>query len=129
MNVFDVLREKLEKLENEEKEEYFRKEALGLIDFAIKHTHGQYCYVNAKHIVNQVEQEYNNGWIPCSERLPEDKQRCLTTERIYFVPDHVDETDNYIGIQLNTYFKNFGWSNGDEVIAWQPLPKPYEVVN
>lgn len=65
-------------------------------------------------------------WTPCSKRLPEDKQRCLTTARIYFTPDHVDEPDNYIGIELNTYSKKIGWLNGNEVIAWRPLPSPYE---
>lgn len=77
-------------------------------------------------IINQVEAEYNNGWIPCSERLPEDMQECLVTARIYFTPDHVDEPDNYIGVEFNTYSSRFGWLRGNEVIAWQPFPEPYK---
>lgn len=76
-------------------------------------------------IVKQEAAEYNNGWIPCSERLPEDKQTCLVTARIYFTPDHVDEIDNYIGVGIDTYSKQFGWL-GTEPIAWQPLPAPYQ---
>lgn len=71
----------------------------------------------------------NDGWIPCSERLPEDMQKCLTIARIYVVPDHVDEPDNYIGIELNIYSERFGWLGGNEVIEWQPLPslpQPYK---
>lgn len=67
-----------------------------------------------------------NGWIPCSERLPENMQQCLTTAKIYFVPDHVDEPDNYIGVELNTYSENFGWLMNPNVIAWMPLPSPFK---
>ena len=70
------------------------------------------------------EEGDNNDWIPCSERLPEDKQTCLVTARIYFTPDHVDEIDNYIGVGIDTYSKQFGWLD-TETIAWQPLPAPY----
>ena len=77
-------------------------------------------------IVKELAEEHNGGWIPVSERLPEDRQRCLTTARIYVVPDHVDEPDNYIGVELNTYSKKYGWLENPEVIAWQPLPEPYQ---
>jgi hypothetical protein len=80
----------------------------------------------AKKIINELAEEHKGGWIPCSERLPEDRQRCLTTARIYVVPDHVDEPDNYIGVELNTYSKKYGWLENPEVIAWQPLPEPYK---
>ena len=76
-------------------------------------------------IVQEVAEEYNVGWISCSERLPEDKQTCLVTARIYFTPDHVDEIDNYIGVGIDTYSKQFGWL-GTETIAWKPLPAPYQ---
>ena len=82
------------------------------------------AFGDAIEIVKQEAEKYNNGWIPCSERLPEDKQTCLVTARIYFTPDHVDEIDNYIGVEIDTYSKQFGWL-GTEPIAWQPLPAPY----
>lgn len=58
-----------------------------------------------------------NGWIPCSERLPEtfEPKAYLTTNE-----------DGMIGVS----YYHHGWSNGYEsvfdVIAWQPLPEPYE---
>ena len=83
------------------------------------------AFGDAIEIVKQAAEQYNNGWFPCSERLPEDKQTCLVTARIYFTPDHVDEIDNYIGVGIDTYSKQFGWL-GTEPIAWQPLPAPYQ---
>lgn len=95
---------------------------------------------DALSIVSEVEAEYINkstehinksgdcstGWIPCSERLPENMQQCLTTAKIYVVPDHVDEPDNYIGVELNAYSEKFGWLMNPNVIAWMPLPEPYK---
>lgn len=62
----------------------------------------------------------NNGWIPCSERLPEnfepEAKAYLTTNE-----------EGMIGVSY--YHHMCGWSNGYEsvfdVIAWQPLPEPY----
>lgn len=66
----------------------------------------------------------DGGWIPCEDRLPDKTGTYLTTSRIYFVPDHVDEPDNYIGVEMTRFSEKFGWS-GEEVFAWQPLPEPY----
>lgn len=67
-------------------------------------------------VIKSIEKEYNNGWIPCSERLPEtfEPKAYLTTNE-----------DGMIGVS----YYHHGWSNGYEsvfdVIAWQPLPEPY----
>ena len=79
----------------------------------------------AKQIVQEVAEEYNGGWIPCSEVLSEETGEYLTTSKIYFVPDHVDEIDNYVGVKISHYSTRCGWLD-DEVIAWQPLPEPYQ---
>ena len=78
----------------------------------------------AKQIVQEVAEEYNGGWIPCSERLPEESGEYLVTSKIYFIPDHVDEIDNYVGVKISHYSTRYGWLD-DEVMAWQPLPEPY----
>ena len=88
-----------------------------------RHHCPKFCKVITE-AVKEIEGNHN-GWIPCSERLPEDKQTCLVTAIIYFTPDHVDEIDNYIGVGIDTYSKQFGWL-GTEPIAWQPLPAPYQ---
>ncbi len=67
---------------------------------------------------------HKKGWIPCSERLPEEgiptlcqwhKRNGLDTE-VYFSILHIDGGDEWVG--------NYGMPNG-EVVAWQPLPEPY----
>ena len=60
----------------------------------------------------------NNGWIPCSERLPE----TLESEAKAYL------TTNKEG-EMEVSYYHHGWSNGYEsvfdIIAWQPLPEPY----
>ena len=65
----------------------------------------------------------SNGWIPCSERLPEPIRPVLVTLRNwmndkYFVRVgrfHTDHWKTDEGIVENSV-----------VIAWQPLPQPYQ---
>ena len=78
-----------------------------------------------KEIVQEVAEEYKGGWISCSEMLPEESGEYLVTSKIYFVPDHVDEIDNYVGVKISHYSTRYGWLD-DEVMAWQPLPEPYK---
>ena len=71
-----------------------------------------------------------NEWIPCSERLPEEPFGCLVT--VWDTdPVTMDEFENIL-----PYFVGWDgeqWNDGDglqcpfEVIAWMPLPDPYEV--
>ena len=78
----------------------------------------------AVEIIEQVATEYNNGWIPCSERLPKIREDCLVTVKYTgFMGMH--------GVWIKTgHLENDGtwWGDcaGGEVIAWQPLPEPYQ---
>lgn len=72
----------------------------------------------AREIVKQAAAEYNNGWIPCSERLPEYGEVVMCSC-----------TNNGITISCITHkgvkpskSVRFGQHS---VIAWQPLPQPY----
>lgn len=80
---------------------------------------------DAIEIVKQAAAEYNNGWIPCSERLPD-------------VPEGTEDDDcPEFNVTIKgasraatlrcssdgTWFDEFG--HVYPVIAWQPLPKPY----
>ena len=77
-------------------------------------------------IVKQEAEQYNNGWIPCSERLPE-------------VPEGTEDDDcPEFNVTIKgasraailrcssdgTWFDEFGHIY--PVIAWQPLPAPYQ---
>ena len=66
-------------------------------------------------------------WIPVEERLPEKEGRYLVWAEFYYIPDHVDEPNTY---ELDTVASYIGgkWYGVDfkRIIAWMPLPKPYE---
>ena len=82
----------------------------------------------------------SNGWIPCSERLPEESGYYLVTYHDWsdgnFLPKYDDTYVRRLHYQISEHF--VGWNypkNVDdraendchkEVIAWQPLPEPYK---
>ena len=94
-------------------------------------------------IVQEVAEEYNNGWIPCSERLPEERDWYLavfeevdtgfiglpsiadylmgehtiyTTEDGWIIHNCTDRED----VSSEYYYKNL------RCVAWQPLPEPFK---
>ena len=75
------------------------------------------------------EHPKHNGWIPCSERLPEEAGDYLVTQ--YTEKSIFDYCDAY---RVSTIFfddKNGWWDDIDNscgwnIIAWQPLPLPYK---
>ena len=88
-------------------------------------------YAEAIQIVQEVAKEYgkdtnvpSNGWIPCSEQFPKEYVSVLICDR---------EGDIYVALMYDTkiYGKIWIQRNGGElrqdwVIAWQPLPAPYQ---
>ena len=95
---------------------------------------------NAIEIINQTAAEYNNGWIPCSERLPEEGGYYLVTYHGWSNGDYLPKFDDTYVRRLH-YQKSerfTGWNHprycddkaendtNREVIAWQKLPRPYQ---
>ena len=78
-------------------------------------------------VSGETEQEYNNGWIPCSERLPDTSEWSPSTIGKYFLvsykPDPV--TKQWVAIRSFEKSTNKFCCDG-EVIAWQPLPQSYK---
>lgn len=84
-------------------------------------SNGRYqAYCRVEKIVNQLAEEYNNGWIPCSERLPEVFDNVLICTK---------EGGRAIGHRCPNQkpgrYYDLHSSAIDNVIAWQPLPEPY----
>ena len=94
-------------------------------------------------IVHEVAEEYKGGWIPCSERLPEESGYYLVTYHNWsdgnFLPKYDDTYVRRLHYQISEHF--VGWNypkNVDdreendchkEVIAWQQLPEPFKERN
>ena len=82
-------------------------------------------------IAKELAEQHNNGWIPCSERLPEEGEDVL----VWFEYFRYGE---YNGLYQTTgigYVWKGDWSgfvNGSSgwhqlrIIAWQPLPPAYK---
>ena len=87
-----------------------------------------------KDYLQEIAEEYNNGWISCSERLPKEK----VCDDGYVEPsDAVLVFTKYGSCKVSRYWGNrrnkrdyYDWVDIDyrkkEVLAWQPLPKPYK---
>ena len=76
-------------------------------------------------IVQEVTEEYNNGWIPCSDRLPEEHKLYDIT----FKNDAGIHSDSAI---YNPYLKRWLWNADEtelvenEVLAWAEKREPYQ---
>ena len=96
------------------------------------------CFCKAKEIVKQEAEKYNNGWIPCSERLPEEYGDYL----VAWKPLHMSAEDiiKKVGRAVPHFYEIVEYDPDDEalwigsieqaqgeyeIIAWQPLPEPY----
>lgn len=63
--------------------------------------------------------EETSKWIPCSEKMPEDDGLYNTT----LSGELIGADEAFTG---QSHFENGHWEDdGDCVIAWMPLPKPY----
>ena len=70
-------------------------------------------------LLNDLEQdEKENGWIPVSERLPEDGTYITTLDG-----ELVGQEEPFTGM---CGIENGKWDDKDSVIAWMPLPEPYK---
>ena len=69
--------------------------------------------------------EAGHGWVPCSERMPNESGDYLCT-----IP--LDEVDTYVDVlsfHKSRFYEDdaeWGATYHDDVIAWMDLPKPYK---
>ena len=112
----DYMQEVFEKIiENLEKE---MKKQFDTVNQLRTDKIGIWCFDRAKEIVTQVADEYNNGWIPVEDRLPEESLNSVLG------------WDEYRECCCFVQYYNGRWNlgNNDEsvkIIAWQPAPESY----
>lgn len=76
---------------------------------------------------NELRKEYNGGWIPCSERLPEPNQKVIVTYMDRYIGGSYGVCEGQYVYILNSWDISDYMSDDDfEVIAWRPLPKPFK---
>ena len=78
-------------------------------------------------IVNELAEEYKvsempTGWIPCSERLPDD---FMSFEYLTIKNGHTLATISFYCVANKKWYLSRNSTKEIDVIAWQPLPAPY----
>lgn len=88
-------------------------------------------FAKAIEIVKQEAEQYNNGWISCSESLPEEYGSYLvawkTIPMIDRIHTHFYEILEFDPDDEALWTGIIRQANGleYEIIAWMPLPEPY----
>ena len=98
-------------------------------------------------IVKQEAEQYNNGWIPCSERLPEEyvpvnvtwinrnpesyyakiKDVPFSATAVYYNSKWYWYSSTCVDYLIEYGENDFDLVDKDiDIIAWQPLPKPFQ---
>lgn len=77
--------------------------------------------------IENMDDEKENGWIPASERLPEESDyymACIYNEisnKCYCRSEWLSINNNYYGELVWIDLKSY-----EKVVAWMPLPEPYK---
>ena len=84
----------------------------------------QLAFDDAKNIVQEVAEEYNGGWISCSEGLPEDDSICIVTVEY---PNNETVVDyGWFDRKSVCWFVGMQEFRTSNILAWQPLPEPFK---
>ena len=78
----------------------------------------------ASRLVKEVAEEYNGGWIACSERLPEDDAICIVSVEY---PNNETVVDyGWFDRKSVCWFVGMQEFRTSNILAWQPLPEPFK---
>lgn len=114
---------KIQEIFNKIKNELYEK---AFVDYDEYYSDNGECLVKFSDITNvidQIEKEYNNGWISVNESLPKTDEIMWVT----YIEDGKEKTANGYYIETNKcwYIGCHDYKTND-IIAWQPRPMPYK---
>lgn len=92
-----------------EEMEQYRRRAVENGDFNVAAAHEKDMNIISKHM--------NDGWIPAKKKPAEDGFYVATMSGAL-----VDQEEPFVGL---AEFEDGEWVDGDDVVAWRPLPEPY----
>ena len=119
---FEKILERLEELNDLQIEKYTKSLRKGNLDCIYDNSDIEDTKVKTTYeiiqIVNKLAEEYNSGWIPCSERLPEEGYVLVCRENGSISVEVVGGCH-----WVQHLYPKFDESN---IIAWQRLPEPYK---
>lgn len=150
----EVFEKILEKLENIKKREYLKEDNTDedgmycdcedAFDDGMSQGKYEMCF-EMINFINQIKEEYNNGWIPVSERLPEehdsmfaklkgtDKWNDAMFEKTSDIVNVTVEDMNGNAATTVAHTVDGKWkcdllviNSSYRITAWQPLPEPYQ---
>lgn len=130
--IFEKIRERLQEKEDRVYQNFEHlldegKEKLAMLSEVEVQT-----YSDAIDIINQVEAEYNNGWIKCEDKLPETLDSYLVVVKMKYEweTEWEYQTDVAYYTMEDGYIDGWNtfndWNEGQEchIVYWQPLPQP-----
>ena len=74
-------------------------------------------YISVGWVKDIIRKHMNDGWIPAKKKPTEDGFYVATMSGSL-----VDQEEPFVGL---AEFEDGEWVDGDDVIAWRPLPEPY----
>ena len=75
-------------------------------------------YISVGWVKEIIRKHMNDGWIPVERGLPEEDGFYIAT----MDGKIVGQEEPFVGL---AEFEDGNWVDGDDVIAWRPLPEPY----
>ena len=123
----------LERLEEKKKfYDFFYKKGRSKTDDIVKKATDAF-YDEFVKIVQEVEDEYNGGWVPCSDRLPEEPKENPLFEykalEVYLVTTKYGSSEQDKKYPFRAFWNGINFTDGMnilDVIAWQPLPEVFK---
>lgn len=143
----DFVKKLIERLEEEQKYQYEKAEEadkkinLEMISISEARRKSGQCFDVAIQVIEQLAEEYNNGWIPFKQReMDEEELRCIGDEFGYILHCKLPEEDEEILVTYkngtvgediflrdgNECYLDSGNDFVTEAIAWMPKPAPYQ---